>query len=231
VLATDPAGAPVVFAARRGSGAVLLSGALDAWRHRGDDRFARFWRRAIAEQAATVPPALDVTATPMLVRPGDVTTITARMRGSELPDGDRIVVEPVSARAVDPGAKIDVPIRLWPTAEPGVYEGEWRAPAPGTFNVSVVAGLLRGDALVTADAAAAPGSGADPDGLALVTRASSGRVFPSDQSHALVEAMRTTYPARTVRRAVHPMRSAWWAVAFAGLLCCEWAVRRKGGLS
>ena len=167
----------MVFVARRGAGAVIVSGALDAWRHRADDRFARFWRRAIAEHAAAVPPALDVTADPALVRPGDTTIITARMRGSELPDTDRIDVGPVSARAVDPRAKVDVPIRLWPLAEPGVYAGEWRPPAAGTFSVSVVAGALRGDAVVTADAGISPGSAADPDGLALVARASGGRVF------------------------------------------------------
>ena len=231
VLAADPGGAPVVFAARRGAGAVIVSGALDAWRHRGDDRFARFWRRAIAEHAAAVPPALDVTADPALVRPGDVTIITARLRGSELPDGDRLDIGSVSARAIDPRATIDVPIRLWPSAEPGVYVGEWRPPAAGTFDVSVIAGPVRGDAMVTVDAGAATGSAADADALALLTRASGGRVFPSDQPHALADALRMTYPARTVTRAVHPMRSPWWAVAFAGLLCAEWAVRRKRGLS
>jgi hypothetical protein len=56
-------------------------------------------------------------------------------------------------------------------------------------------------------------------------------VFPSDQSQALADALRTTYPARTVTRAVHPMRSPWWVVAFAVLLCGEWAIRRKRGLS
>ena len=230
VLAEDPAGAPVVFAARRGAGAVIISGALDAWRHRADDRFARFWRRAIAEQAALVPPALDVTADPMLVRPGETTTITARIRVSELPEGDRIDIGPISARAIDPQAQTDVPVRLWPV-DPGVYAGEWRPPVPGTFNVTVSAGPLRGDALVAADRGFAPGSAADPEALALIARASGGRVFPSDQSAALVDAMKATFSPRTVTRKIHPMRSTWWAVVFAILLTGEWAFRRKHGLS
>jgi hypothetical protein len=230
VLAADPGGAPVVFAARRGAGGVLVSGALDAWRHRADDRFARFWRRVIAEQAAAVPPELDVTADPLLVRPGDPAIITARIRGSEVPEDDRIEIGPVSARAIDPKAKIDVPIRLWPSAEPGVFVGEWRPATAGMFNVSVTAGSLRGDAVLMSDPGGAPGSAADPEGLALIARASGGRVFPSDQSSALVDAMKAAYPPRTVMRAIHLMRSTWWAVAFAILLCGEWAIRRKHGL-
>jgi hypothetical protein len=95
----------------------------------------------------------------------------------------------------------------------------------------VTAGPLRGDAVLTADRGAAPGSAADAEGLALIARASGGRVFPSDQSPALVDAMKATYPPRTVTRTIHPMRSTWWAVAFAILLCGEWAIRRKHGLS
>lgn len=231
MLAADPGGAPVVFAARRGAGAVIVSGALDAWRYRSDDRFARFWRRVIAEQAATVPPALDVTADPMLVRPGDTTIITARIRGSEVAEGDRIDVGRVSARAVDPQTKTDVPIRLWPSVEPGVFVGEWRPPTSGMFNVAVTAGPLRGDALLTAARGVAPGSAADPEALALITRASGGRVVPSDQLPELTDAMKATYPPRQVTRTIHPMRSTRWAVAFAFLLCVEWAIRRKHGLS
>ena len=240
VLAADN-NDPVVFSARRGAGAVAFSGALDAWRHRGDaaeavatgtpaedDPFGRFWRGWLVATAAAVPPSLDLSATPAILRPGERTTLVVRVR--DVPAGDAIAMPPVTARVVGPETKIDEPVRVWPTAEPGVYEGEWRARRPGPYNVTVSAGDLRGDAAVTVAAHAEHGSSADPEGLALVTSASGGRVFPIDNVPALVAAMQEAHPSRRVVRATHPMRSPWWLVPFAGLLCAEWAVRRKRGL-
>src|SRR4029077_2707057 len=87
VLAATATGEPVVFSVRRGAGAVIFSGALDAWRYRGreGDLFARFWRRAVADEAAAIPPALDVAVTPSIARPGETVAVTARIRASELP--------------------------------------------------------------------------------------------------------------------------------------------------
>jgi hypothetical protein len=244
-LAETDAGEPVVFSARRGAGAVIFSGALDAWRYRAasappssPDRataprqtFAEFWRRAIAEEATAVPPMLEVSAEPSLIATGASTRVRARLRATELAAGDgAIEVEAVSARAVSPASHVDVPVRLWPTAEPGVYEGDWRPSVPGDYNVAVSAGSRRGDVAVTVAAGISHGSAADPEGLALAARTSGGRVFPANQSAALVTEMKQAFPARTDTKVVNPMRSPWWAVLFAGLLCAEWAVRRRRGL-
>jgi len=139
-------------------------------------------------------------------------------------------VDAVAARAVSPGARVDVPIRLWPTAEPGVYEGEWRPSAIGTYNIAVTAGARRGDAAATVAATVSRGSTANPEGLALVARSSGGRVFAADRLADLVEAIKGAFPARPSTRTTRPMRSPWWVVPFAGLLCAEWALRRKRGL-
>jgi len=241
VVAADD-GRPVVFSARRGAGAVIFSGALDAWRNRaapatGDssaaaavEPFARFWRELLAASVSAVPPALAVSVSPAIARPGERARIAVRLRGSELPGGDRVALPPISARAIATAGGIDEAVRLWPTAEPGVYEGEWRAGAEGTYNVSVTAGELRGDASLTVAAGALRASGADPEALALAASATGGQVFPIDRAPALVEAMKAAYPARRVMRSAHPMRSPWWMVPFVGLLCLEWAVRRTRGL-
>lgn len=231
-------GTPVVFAARRGAGAVVFSGALDAWRYRAtvpaagsqasDEPFARFWRGVVVEHAASVPPAVDVLAAPGLVRPGDRTAITVRLR--DAPAGNVMAFPAVSARVVSTTGKVDEPLRLWPTAEPGVYEGEWRAPEDGLYAVSVLAGEQRGDAMVAVASEAVQAVPADPGALALLAGATGGQVFPVSRAAALVEAMKAAHPARRVERAVRPMRSAWWVLPFAGLLCAEWAVRRKRGL-
>jgi hypothetical protein len=229
-LAAAPDGAPAVFLLRRGAGAVIFSGALDAWRHRGsdDEAFARFWRRVIAASATMVPAALDVTVTPRLARPGDSIRVTARLRDTELPASGDIAVTGVQARAVRPAGGEDV-IRLWPAAEPGVFEGSWRAEGEGPFNVTVSAGAARGDAGVIVAADAASPSPRNTEALDLLAQAAGGRAFPASQLSDLVDRLKAAYPARRARRRVRVMESPWWCLPFAALLSIEWAVRRKGG--
>jgi hypothetical protein len=237
VLAADNGNA-VVFSARRGAGAVVFSGALDAWRHRAartgatsesatDEPFARFWRSLVVANAASVPPAIEVSADPGILRPGERTSIAVRVR--DIPGGDSIVLPPIAARVVGPAVKVDDPVRLWPTAEPGAYEGEWRAPLAGLYNVSVVAGEFRGDATIAVADDVRHAVAADPDALALATSASGGQVFSIDRLSSLVDAIKAAYPPRRVVRPLHPMRSPWWVLPFAALLCVEWAGRRKRG--
>lgn len=230
-LAADPAGAPVVFAVRRGPGAVLVSGALDAWRYRdrGEGAFARFWTSAVLAEAVAVPPRLDVRVTPAIVRPGEAVRVTARLRPSEVPDGPReIALPPASARAIAPSARIDEAIRLWPSSQPGVYEGEWRAPAAATYAIDVTMGSLSGAAVMKADPHVAALRSSD-DERVIAARASGGEVFADGDS--LVRALAARFPPATVFVARQPARSPWWAAAFAALLCAEWAVRRRKGLS
>jgi hypothetical protein len=235
-------GSPVVFSARRGAGAVVFAGALDAWRQRATtaagptgapvpaEPFARFWRELVLATVPAIPPRLEVSATPALIGPRERTTISVRIRDTEMPRADAIALPSISAHVVGPAVKLDTAIRLWPTAEPGVYEGEWRGGAPGTYDVSVTAGDLRGDATVTVAPDLARASAPDPQGLALLSSASGGQVFPIDRASALVDAMRAAHPSRRVMRTSHPMRSPWWALPFAALLTLEWGVRRTRGL-
>jgi hypothetical protein len=248
VLAATEAGDPVVFSARRGAGAVIASGALDAWRYRVSEAFAKFWRRVLAEEAVTVPPVLEVSVDPSLLAVGAPARVRARLRATEFsessaassrspssdprpptsdPRSPTIDMTPVAARAVSPGARVDAPVRLWPTAEPGVYEGEWRPSVAGDYDLAVTAGAHRGDAAVTVVASQPPR--AAPEELALAARASGGRVFRADQADALVEGLKEAFPARAVTVTMNPMRSPWWVVPFAGLLCVEWALRRRSG--
>jgi hypothetical protein len=238
VLAATAAGEPVVFSIRRGAGAVIVAGAQDAWRYRGRDEeaFARFWRRAVAEDALLAPPAIDVTVEPAVLSPGEPARVVARIRASDLPSDDRIELPAVRAHAVKAGNaraavadSADEPVRLWPTAEPGVYEGKWRPAEAGPFTVSVAAGDLQGDAAVVVAPDVTHGSAADREGLELIARASRGQVFAASRAGALVDALRGAYPARRVTRASHPMRSPWWVAPFALLLCVEWALRRRAG--
>jgi hypothetical protein len=239
VVAADN-GAPVVFSARRGAGAVVFSGALDAWRHRAalpddktgsataDEPFARFWRSLVVANAASVPPPIEVSTGPSVIRPGERTSIAVRLR--DIPRGDSITLPPIAARVIGPGVKVDEPVRLWPTVEPGVYEGEWRARLAGLYNLTVAAGDWRGDATIAVADDVTHATANDAAALAQATGVTGGQAFPIDRAPALVEAMQAAYPPRRGVRPSHPMRSPWWVLPFAGLLCAEWAVRRKRGL-
>jgi hypothetical protein len=253
VLASSPTGAPVIFTMRRGMGAVIVSGALDAWRYRDrrEGAFARFWQSAVVSQAAAVPPRLEVTVAPRVARPGDVVHLTAQLRSTELPsDSEQIALPLAEARAlsvssagpgrdnpgnyaqaqlpaVSPDGAVAEPVRLWPGTAPGVFEGEWRATANGTYALDVTVGGLTALAVVNvaADAAGAP---VNEEAVAIAARASGGGTFASEG--ALVRVLQDRFPAVTVMRPTHPARSPWWAAALAVMLCGEWALRRRRGL-
>ena len=74
VLATSNQGQdrrPVVLEWPDGSGRVLFSGAMDAWRFRAaaDDGFGRFWRARMAEAALAAPSRLEVKVSPGVPSP------------------------------------------------------------------------------------------------------------------------------------------------------------------
>jgi hypothetical protein len=230
-LASDPGGAPIVFAMRRGMGAVIVSGALDAWRYRdrNDGAFARFWSTAILQQAIGGPPAVEVTAVPSLARPGDTIRVTARLRGTELRvEGDRLVVPPITVRAVNPFARSETVVRVWPSAEPGVYEGEWRPAAAGDYAIDATVAAASGAAIVkVAPDAVTPVPDLEP--LAIAARATGGAVVNGEP--ALAKALADRFPSSIVIRPLHFTRSTWYAGIFALLLSAEWALRRRRGLS
>jgi hypothetical protein len=228
-LATDAAGAPIVFGLRRGMGAVIVSGALDAWRYRdrNDGAFARFWRGVILQQASMAPPPLEVTAIPSLARPGDNVRVTVRLRGIDMPAaGDRMALPPATARVVNPRARTETVIRLWPSAEPGVYEGEWRPSIAGDYAVDASIGTANGAAILdVAPDAAMPAW--DSTTLSIAAGATGGALV--DGEAALVRTLSDRFPTTTVMRPIRVARSPWYAATFTLLLCGEWAIRRRRG--
>jgi hypothetical protein len=230
-LATvEPEADAAVFAARRGEGAAVFFGAVDAWRFRAANHegFARFWRRTLLELGLTVPSRLSVEVEPSLARVGERVRIRARLRGTELSGGEA-VTSGISARAVGPAQHVEASVRLWPTVEPGVFEGEWVVPAAGEYDISVSSGDSQADAVLAGSADVPRGGDADPEGLALLARGSGGEMRSPAQTAGLVSAMRSKLPARRTVFRVHPMRSAWWVLPFVAALCLDWGWRRMHG--
>ena len=213
--------APVIVLMPRGDGRLLLSGAMDAWRFRATDNgaFDRFWQSTIAGLALAVPPAIDISIEPPLLRPGERAGVIVRVRSRD--------VTSVSA-SID-----EQPIRLRPEPEAGLYRGHFSAGAPGRAIVEArVTGAAPSSAsrtlLVQAGARRA-GAFAAPS-LSMLASSHRGIDVTPDRIAELEQFVRTAVAAPLAMQLRHPMRSVWWILPFAGCLSAEWWLRRRRGL-
>jgi hypothetical protein len=228
---------PVVVGYPEGAGLVIFSGALDAWRFRAADAtaFSSFWRSRVAEAALAAPRWIEIEINPSVVRPGETVTIRARLRATEFDDRTLPLRMPsVSASLVSADGR-EQPLRLWPNAETGVFEGSLEAPASGRYDVRVSADADRADqaghaddVLTVMDDAVRPAvaNGADRDQL--VANATGGVVADASDL-APIERYLRSLSRSSVQETRHPTRSPWFVVLFAALLSSEWAIRRRRG--
>lgn len=218
----------VVASLLRGAGRIVVSGALDAWRYRADPEaaFDIFWRALVADAAAAAPPRVAVSVEPPVVRPGDAVIVSVSLRPTEFDQaGEAIDLPAIKAELIagEGGAEM---IRLWPGAAPGTYEGRTRAPRAGAYLASVSVNGASADApLLIAD-----------DVIHAASRSSRALAFAAASSVGALVAdvdeltsRMTAMTAADVEQRTRPMRSPWWILPFAGALCAEWALRRRGG--
>jgi hypothetical protein len=222
----------VVLAVPRGHGRVLVSGALDAWRYRADDGggFERFWRSTIGREALAASRRIELTLEPGTAVAGGEVVIRAAVRPTafeRVPGG--VSIPAVAADVIDAQGE-SVPVRLWPGAERGLFEGRFRPAGAGRFVARVRSddgATAESPLTVAADASAGRPHG--PPTAAVVASGTGGAVVRSSDLGPLEDALRAL-PRAAVVVPWHPMRSGWWAVAFTSLLCAEWALRRRSGL-
>ena len=231
VLASLPDGRPVIVSWPMGEGSIVLSGALDAWRFRaaGGDGFTTFWRAAIARAAIAAPPLVRVALHPPVAMPGSVVRVVARVRGTAFERGADGSIEVPQVRGVAMAtygkATMAESVRLWPTAETGVFEGHFVPAAGARQAVHAVAGREQDFAPVVLSELARRSSDEE---AAIVAAATGGVVAAAGDPAPLVRHLRDV-PRPRVTTAVHPMRGAWWTLPFAAALCAEWALRRRRG--
>jgi len=227
------AGRPVIWRTPVGSGAVIVSGALDAWRQRaaaGSD-FARFWQTLIADAAAGARGPIGVTLGQRIFRPGAPMTIRVALGD---PDTARATTTEVRARIE--GAADTNPIRLWPE-QPGLFTTMRSAPTtPGVYRVAVdgtiAAGARRASSVRGAANFLVAADAAEVNDRALVeawSAAHGGIAVKNEDFNALRDALLRAAqpPARVATR--YPLRSPWWIVPFALAISSEWWLRRRRG--
>ena len=212
----------------RGAGRIILSGGMDAWRYRADPQvaFDDFWRGLVADAAAAAPPRVLVGVQPPVARPGDEVVVSVTLRPTEFDtDGESIGLPAVKAELTSARQGSET-IRLWPAAAPGTFEGRTRAPRDGSYAITAsIPGASADAPLLVADDVihAAPRSS---QAGSFAAAATGGAVVTGMDD--LADRLGSLTPD-SVERRTRPMRSPWWIIPFTGLLCGEWALRRKAG--
>jgi hypothetical protein len=214
---------PVIVSRALGRGRVVISGALDAWRHRdASGQFGRFWAALAADAAAAAGPSISAVVGSPVMNRGERTTVTIETRSLRAPPG-----------AVDVQAQVicatgEQPVRVWPGARPGTYEGTIVADGSGACRVHARVGERQVAArLVITNQVERPFSEA---ALEAAIGAHGGIVADGGDHARLAARARDQLPARRENRPTHPFRSPWWIAPFAACLGGEWFLRRRRGL-
>lgn len=219
---------PVVVETPYGPGHLVISGALDAWRYRADDRaaFDRFWQASIAGAAAMAPPPVDVQIAPAVVNVGDDATVRVRIRRGA------IGLAPSASLRVSALTNGTEPVRLWPDTAADTFVGTLPGPrAEGIARIAVTvdaaASPVEATAVVARDVRNARPSGVP---LSLLAQSRGGVDVASEHVDELVRRLRQDIASPATRVERRPMRSPWWMLPFTACLAGEWWLRRRRGL-
>jgi hypothetical protein len=214
---------PVTVAAPAGNGRIIVSGAMDAWRHRDADAasFDRFWTSLSAEGAAAGE-GLVINFDDGLAPRGSRIGFTVRYRALSMPPE----LEASAVATCDSATML----RLWPAGAAGVFRGELPVGSTSSCSLEVaVNGRIAGAAVAVAER---PARGVEETirKLSNMARASGGVVITDEDN--IAERLRASLlpSGQMAQTQVYPMRAAWWMFPFAGCLSAEWWLRRRRGL-
>lgn len=203
-----------------GHGLLMVSGALDAWRFRGDGReWNNFWVRLLADVAGRTPERLQVT-----LRAGDRAgrfEVDVRRRSVAASP----LLEVAAARqCVNESPR---PLRVWP----GLHLDQYRIDVDSSSvscRVTVTVGPDSAEVMVPVTGASpALGTRTVAEWAPAVTRAG-GTVVESGAAGlaGVLSGLAAPEPIEEVR---YPMRSPLWMIVLLGSLGLEWWLRRRSG--
>jgi len=233
VSVIESAGDSAVIVSRAlGRGRVIVSGALDAWRHR-DAAFTGFWSALVADAAHAAGSTLTLTVDPPVLSQGGEARVTAEWRTM-----DALPAELSAEAALTCGGQ-PTPVRLWPTARPGMFAGTVRPEARGDCELGATlehAGVgnanpvqVRNTVRLAAGADEMRGA-VNVEAFEAAIAAHGGLVVTSGDEAALASRVRERMPPLREPRQQRPMHSPWWILPFAACLGGEWWLRRRAGL-
>lgn len=232
LAAVDRSGqpAPVSLTWTHGTGRMILWGALDAWRFRSerDSAFTRFWQGTVADLAMGAPEPVSVEISPRIAAVDEQVLVRATLRSTEFTAGGERIVMPAVAAALLKDGGVRQPIRLWPTAELGIFEGYTVASQAGSYEIEATAGRHAGRASVIVESSPRRAGADDTGALKLIAESTGGVAVQADDMAPLESHLRKL-AGQSERVMVRPMRSPWWLAPFALCLCAEWALRRRRG--
>jgi hypothetical protein len=226
-------GRPVIWRTAVGSGAVIGSGALDAWRQRAIDGsdFSRFWQTIVADAAASARGSIAITLGQRIFRPGAPMTLRVA-----LGDPDAALRGTTGVRARVEGAAAGGPVRLWPE-RPGLFTATLAAPStPGVYRIAVDGTLAtdtdRSSSVHAVASFLVAENAADVSERPIVeawSAAHGGAAVKHEDFQALRAAMARAVQPPARAATVFPLRSPWWLMPFSLALAAEWWLRRRAG--
>jgi hypothetical protein len=229
-LTRDSSRRPIVWSVPVGAGRLLLSGALDAWEHRGDSSgFNEFWARTLAELSADAPDAMSLELSRRVLRPGETTQARISIREAVLSNSAARDVETGAALLGDSDSTV---VRLWPDPVPGFFNATIVSPrTPGTYRLIAWTGEHRVESTVVVDAATRTTRHDDREVIEGFVSSRGGTVVDERDLRELPDRLASAIQVVSRVETWHPMRSPWWIVPFALLLGAEWWWRRRQGFA
>jgi hypothetical protein len=214
-----------------GTGRVVVSTALDAWRYRepSRSRFRDVWVDVVEQIAADAPAAVALRVDRPVVATGERIAFEVVVRADLwlAGSGRRLTASTTGGR---PGATS--PVTVWPVA-PGRWRGEWAVPAEaGDHVLSVRLADAPGEASVPiAVMSSRAGAWRSRDDAARLAAAHEGVVVGANDLDPLTTRLAALAASAAVTRVrpAHPARSAWWVALFAACAGTEWWLRRRRG--
>lgn len=214
---------PVMVVSPAGRGRVVVSGAMDAWRHRDADggAFDRFWRSMVLESAAAGDP-LQIDLAQPIAAPGAHVPFTVRHHLMEAAQSRTMTASATC------GAGAVEPIRLWPQGAPGVFSGSVPVESgePCEMRVEVEDGPVASTGIAVTTGATGSVSAIMRE-LERIAERSGGGIGDAATATEALAGMPAPAEAPTPS---HPMRSPWWLSPFVACLGVEWWLRRRSGL-